>query len=358
MPPEKQKTVFTGALTDKRPLSEQDKDVHFEELVGEAAPVVWTEKPETAWRKFPVFDQKRSSMCGAFSMAKLMGIYFWLRYKTFVDFSPEDIYQRRYNRPGEGMAVDDLYKIVADGVTLKQLTGATIETDTDADSCFIEPFKRDVGRVFQMGDKVVLPNNIDTIASTIQKTGKAVHLFTFFWYYEYDQLIPKIEDKSLTMYTPNRAGHFVVAVDFTLKDGVKYLVVEDSAHFGGLSRRLLSEEWIRNRVIIATYPMKFKFEEGPSLPPAPTATPFKETLRYSRQFASVPDVVRLQDTLKMVGVFPANIESTGWYGPTTCRAVMAFQRKFKVAPEAEIVALQGEVVGPKTIAMLNALQSN
>lgn len=345
---------FLGALLDNRPQHEQDKDPKFEEIVGEAAPVNWVEKPESSWRKFPDFDQKQSSMCGAFSMAKLMGVYYWLKYGVFIEFSPEDIYQRRANRYSGGMYIEDLYKIIGEGVTLKQLTNAKITNDTDADNCVIEPFKRDVGSVFAMGSKVVLPNDIETIASTIQKTGKAVHFLTYFTSDEWSKLIPMIADKNMRSSDPKALRHYVTGVDYVLKDGKKYIVIEDSAPFGGLHRRLLSAEWIALRSIVVTYPMKFKFESGPAYPVVDSFQ-FTRTMKFSPVFYVDADVRRLQDILKILGCMPANIESSGWYGGITCRAVMAFQRKYNVASETEIQSLGGEVFGPKSLAVINQL---
>lgn len=348
--------TFTGALIDERSDAEKAKDIQFGEIVGAATPVAWIEKPQNQWRKFPVLDQKNSFMCGAFSMKKLIGVYYWLKYKTWVDFSEEDIYQRRLNRPNAGMAVDDIYRIIGDGVTLKTLTNAAIITDEDADSCVIEPFKRDVGKVFKMGKKIVLGANIDEIASVIQHTGKAVHFMTGFTASEYGRFMPVIENPNLNLYAPSTLRHFITFTDFTLYNGKKCLVAEDSAHFGGYSQRLISEDWINRRTMAATYPMNFLFEQSGD-PNKPHYT-FTKKLEYSPVFTVVEDVKHLQDILKFEGLFPKNVESTGWYGSTTASSVMAFQKKYKVASDSEIDALQGKSAGPKTIAKLNELYGN
>ena len=67
------------------------------------------------------------------------------------------------------------------------------------------------------------------------------------------------------------------------------------------------------------------------------------------------EIVALQDILRYEGVYPNNIASTGYYGAITAKAVLAWQRKYKVASETELVSLQGRRVGKKTIAKLNEL---
>lgn len=68
---------------------------------------------------------------------------------------------------------------------------------------------------------------------------------------------------------------------------------------------------------------------------------------------SSKDIKVLQDCLRYEGLF--NNASTGYYGPLSSQAVMAFQRKYQVASESEIVSLQGKRCGSKTINQLNLI---
>lgn len=67
------------------------------------------------------------------------------------------------------------------------------------------------------------------------------------------------------------------------------------------------------------------------------------------------DIIALQKALQLDGSFPATVPTTGFYGDITRRAVLAFQLKYMIAPLAELHALQGKTVGPKTRAKLNTL---
>lgn len=89
--------------------------------------------------------------------------------------------------------------------------------------------------------------------------------------------------------------------------------------------------------------------------PAPAA-PFKHLFSSDIRFAtSGPEVKALQEALKVDGTFPKNVIPTGYYGDITRVAVIAFQKKHRVASPQEIAYLNGKVVGPKTRAKLNQL---
>jgi len=77
---------------------------------------------------------------------------------------------------------------------------------------------------------------------------------------------------------------------------------------------------------------------------------FTKTLRFGR---ASKDVRALQDILRHEGVF--NNPSTGYYGPITASGVLAFQKKHKVAPVAELEQIGGKQVGPLTVKKLNQL---
>lgn len=77
---------------------------------------------------------------------------------------------------------------------------------------------------------------------------------------------------------------------------------------------------------------------------------FATDIEYGTRSA---EVTELQTALKFDNDFPADVLATGYYGEITRQAVLAFQRKYKVAPAAELDALQGRRVGAKTRAVLN-----
>lgn len=350
----------TGALLDTRSPQEQLKDYLFTEAVTEPESVEWIEKDPKDWRKFPIFDQNGSGSCVAQTMAKLLGILYWLKNKDYVHFSATDIYQRRANKPYAGMAGVDAFNIARQGVTLEVLAPSQKLTDEQMDSVVLEQYKREVGNVFKIENYLVMPvGDIDIIASTIKKTGKGVMV----WFYFSDGLTPKewtevpeVKHPNLSVSGSKTARHSVTAVDYTLYKGQKALIIEDSWGIGHAlnGQRVITEDFFTARNFFAAYPIGFDF--GYKYTPDKPEYEFDNDLEFSNKFTRPnDDVVALQDILKFEGLFPVNIESSGFYGAITAKAVDAFQRKHKVAPYYELDALQGKRVGEKTREVLNDL---
>lgn len=66
-----------------------------------------------------------------------------------------------------------------------------------------------------------------------------------------------------------------------------------------------------------------------------------------------PDVLQIQNRLDKEGYWPSGVTKTGYYGVVTASAVLAYQIAHKLDTEANLEALGGKVIGPKTLAMLN-----
>ncbi|GIW70352.1 MAG: hypothetical protein KatS3mg101_1099 [Patescibacteria group bacterium] len=343
----------TGALLDERTEEEKIKDYKFEEIVSKANPVEWREKSQNEWRKFPIFDQNGSGSCVAQTLAKLLGIIYWLKNGNYVHFSATHIYQRRANKPASGMGGIDALDIARKGVTLEVLAPSQKMTDEQMDSIVIENYKQEVGQIFKIGNYVILPiQDIDTVASVIQTTGKGVMVWFYFKIDEWTNE-PQVKYPDVDLRGVGIARHSVTAVDFALWKGKKALIIEDSwgVNYGYNGRRVITEDFYKARNFFAAYPINFKFEESTIQKPS-------HTFAFDLKFGEInEDVQALQNILKYEGLFPANVESTGYYGAITAKAVLAFQKKYKVADDAELDALGGRIVGPKTRSKLNELYS-
>jgi hypothetical protein len=351
-----EKPKGTGALPDPRQPEEKEKDYWFKEIVSAPEPVARREKKPEEWRKFPIFNQDGSGSCVAQTLAKLLGILYWLKNGDYIHFSATHIYQRRANKPQSGMWGVNAFEIAQQGVTLEELVPSQNMTDAEMDAVKIPQYKQDVGSVFKIGNYVLLPpRDIDTIASTIQKTGKGVMVWFYFKLDEWTN-VPAIKYAGLPQSGTDIARHSVTAVDFTLYEGERALIIEDSwgSQYGIAGQRIIKESFYKTRNLFAAYPITFKFDE-PTAPvtPKPQYT-FAKTLAFG---ITDPDVKALQDILKYEGLFPINTESTGYYGAITAKGVLAWQKAHQVAPDAELEALAGKSVGAKTIAKLNELYS-
>lgn len=341
----------SGALLDTRLSEEKERDYTQKEIVASISPVNWVEKPQSQWRKFPIFNQNGSGSCVAQTLAKIMGVMYWLINGVYVHFSATHIYQRRNNKPQPGMAGVEAFDIARDGVTLEELVPSQNLTDEQMDGVMIAPYKEDVGKIFAL-PKYVQTNiqDIDTIASTIQATGKAVMVWFYFNIDEWTE-VPTIKYPELTALTA-QGRHSVAAVDFTMYQGKKALIIEDSwgTSYGMAGQRVITEDFFKVRNFFAAYPINFRFQE-----PTPVNKPsytFTVPLTYGQQNI---DITGLQNILKYEGMFPGNADSTGYYGEITRKGVLAFQQKYAVDTPENLAALNGKRVGSLTIKKLNEL---
>lgn len=373
------KITQPGALIDTRPPEAKAKDYRFDELVTFAAPVNWVKKKPSEYRKFPIFDQGRSGSCVAQTGKKQLGVYTSLKTGAFVPLSASHIYQRRVNKPDGGMGGDDVFKIMQKGTTLSMFAADEKMTDAQMDEVSVSAFEASIGEAFKIGNYMVVnTKDIDLIASIIQETGKAVMVWFYFTGKEWTAR-PKVIDTNLPLGGEKTLRHSVAAVDFTLTDdGKKALVIDDSwgpSAGNGAGQRVIDEDFFRARNWFAAHFMNFAFEDqtqpGPDPAPARPRHTFKRQLDFiewneekgepadhEKHINQMGDVIWLQDILKYEGLFPVNVDSSGYYGAVTAKAVLAFQRKYNVAPEAEIGPLEGRTVGPKTRAQLNKLNTS
>ena len=327
MPKTKKSKFVSGAVVDIRPEEEKAKDFQFSEIVASANPVNWIEKNPADYRRFPIFNQDGSGSCVAQTQAKELGILRWLKDKIYVHFSAGDIYQRRSNKPASGMGSIDVRQIAAKGATLEVLAPSQNMSDAQMDALVVEDYKRSVGSVFAVPNYVSLTSgDMETIASVIQTTGKGVMVW-FFWKIDEWTEHPKVLYPTLSLNDndPSIGRHSVCAVDFTLVDGKKCLVIEDSwgSSYGLAGQRIIDEDFFKTRNFYAGYLVSFKFD-------APDTKPhfvFNTDMEFGQ---TNDDIIHLQDCLKYEKLFPSNTQSSGYYGAITKKAVGDFQVKYGI----------------------------
>lgn len=322
-----------GVLLDTRTEEEKARDFQFEEIVVSAETVNWVEKKPSEWRKFPIFDQDGSGSCVAQTLKKLQGIHIWQNTGVFVPLSASHIYQRRENRPGGGMSGVDAFKIAQTGVTLETFAPSERMNDTAMDALKVLPFMEEVGKTFKLGNYVQpVPADIDNIASIIQRTGKGVMVWFYFKRDEWTP-VPVVKDPNLKLQGGSTLRHSVTAVDFTLYQGKKALIIDDSWGLDAAmeGQRVITEDFYKARNWFACYFINFAFEQ-----------PVTDKPHYDGGVKS------LQDCLKFESLFPANVASSGVFGAITKKAVVDFQKKYSLLPTL------GNV-GPLTTAKLKEL---
>lgn len=326
------KSLFTpiqilGALEDNRFPLEKESDYRIEELVTTPTKPVWKELKD--WKKYPISNQNGSGSCVAQSLALMLGIHQKLNGGEFIPFSATHIYQRRYNRPNPGMWSYDAFNIGQQGVTLEQLTPSQEMTDNEMDSTFVEEYKKQVGKVFSIGNYIFgTIRDIESVASVMQATGKPVMVWYRFDYNEWGD-VPEVRTNN------PRLHHSVTAIAYGLYKGKKALVIQDSwGKFGKWNGyRIITEDFHNKRNSFSAHFMNFKYAEKEAPKP-----------KYIEG-----DIVSLQDCLKHYGTFPANVESTGYLGGITWKAVRDFQVKEGLHPTGV------NSIGPATTKRLKEL---
>lgn len=338
----------SGALLDERPEAAKARDWTQREVVAAGAQVQWAEKPQDRWRKFPIFDQDGSGSCVMQTECKEMGIMRSLKDGNYVHFSVADGYQRRANRPGSGMGADDARRIARDGITLEDLAPSQGMSDQLLDAAVVEPYKREVGAVFSVPNYLAMPGaTVEGVASTIQATGKGVMVWFYFDYAEWTDR-PNASNPGLVLSAASTIRHSVTAVDFTLQGNEKCLVIEDSWGLGAAmnGQRVISEAFFRARNWYSGYLVNFRYDGGAADKPRHS---FESDLELG---VTGQEVAALQDCLRYDGEFPANTQSTGYYGQITAKAVGDYQVKHGVVAGPSSPGYGR--CGPATRAALNA----
>lgn len=317
-----------GANIDTRPRELAElQDVTSKETIASAVAVTWTEIPQENIRVFGVQDQKSKSDCVAETRRKLKRIMLKVNKGIDLDFSSVAFYRKRSNYPAEGMAAYDAIALDRKtGMTLDALVPSdVVTTEVSANALNPDKYNDDVAKVFTTSDNDVIftPGDLDTIAGTIQKTRKGVMIWIYATIAEWSQLVPTIQTPLQGPTDPQAVViHSVTAIEPSLFQGAKGLWIDDSAHFGGLARRFVTEDFLKARNWFASYPISFKFDVSATYKPV---YHFLKDLEFSPIFSTDPDVVALQNVLKYEGFMPTNVDSTGYFGALTLDAVKKLQ---------------------------------
>lgn len=323
---------YFGALPDPRSEEAKQKDYKHEEISQGEIVVEWKKKIPGELKNFKIRNQDGSSACVAFATAKILGIHEVMEGREYADLSPKFIYTRRQNYPDGGMWLPNALEIA-------RTAGACLESLLPCDNQG-EAYMNNKGQetpddavnaqIYRGLYRVeIASRNIDEIAKVLQQ-GYGVLLGFRFEYDEWTEVPQLLHTKPLWEYS---VGHGIPAIDYLLgnanvsvvmKDGAKYLMIEDSwgPGFGLGGRRFISEEFLNARCFYAGYI---------------TSLPnyiFIKTLKLGSKGL---DVKMLQQKL--------GVKVDGIFGQQTLKAVKEFQAKHGLKVDG--------IVGPKTNAVLN-----
>ena len=311
------KNFGKGALPD----TPDPRDFRHEEIMGVASAVtpVWIEKTPDQWRKFPIFQQAKSSSCVGQTVAKILGVENALEEGRFAHFSARDIYCRGFVSPDGGM----FYR---DGMDLGFNHGATIEQLMPSQNK--DEAEMRINDSTMLGDKIALvgkggnyfslPFDFNTIAGIVAE-GKAVALGTRFNSGQW-------ASGEVRTTANGQFGHAVAVVDYCVWKGQKALIFDNSwgTSWGFNGQGVITEDQlpgINAAWYYASLPNNWQDTQGGGVKPKYNFT--SDLLIGSQN----KDVVALQECLKWDGHFPATLPPTGYFGGITRDAVIKFQTK-------------------------------
>ncbi len=301
---------YQGARDTQTP-EQKSKNYLQSEFVSAPAPVLWIEKPQASWRKFSIRNQDGSGMCVAMTYATELGILLLQKYNKWLDFSSTFPYQQRKYPLISGCTSEDVYSLFPKlGNIFEKDMPSQFMNDEQAMKVPKESYFDDVAKTFT-AVRLSLPLDFETVASTVQQTNKGVMVWFHFSNNEWTD-IPQIFP------TPTTSGHSVTVVDFTLHQGKKYLVIQDSwgLQYAMNGLRLISEEYFAARCFLASYLMNFQL-----LPSSSLTRP-----RFDGS------IISAQKCFKWEGFFPNNISEVENWGNITKSACINFQKKYGITP--------------------------
>ncbi len=337
------KNQYSGVIEDPRSEAEKAKDWQSTEVasLGEMKPV-FRKVSKGKWKKYTVRDQDGSGSCVSQALAKGFEVLRKVHKGDTIVFSSTPIYQKRANRPNEGMYLADALNIAVKTGTCREKDCKSQQmSNAQMDAAVLPANFEDLNNEVDVVASLVVPVDFDYVAAWIEQYG-------------YAQIHIAADRKSWSRDFPKLGSlnrgirHAVAGVDAVTYDGVQYIVIEDSwGSFGEFTgQRLLSREVFNDMVTSCGTITVFKFDTTDAIKFAP----FNTVLEFGQQS---DEVWRLQEYLKTKGCFPANVQSTGYFGSVTAIAVLSFQQKFNVATPIEINQLKGKRVGAKTLAAIN-----
>lgn len=346
--------VNTGVLEDNRSDAEKAKDYSISELLPTRGEINVNSLP-TEPRTFKIRNQASSGSCVAQSMAKALEI---LDSKSEEAWSATPIYQKRSNRPQGGMIGWEALSIVTkSGSGYEKDIPSQLLSDSQMDSIpwSVEQIQRDrPTNYYIISNPQTGKVNFADLVNAVQTFGVAViyvNASVSEWNFK-----PRVHNSNGTL------RHAVAVHSVIQYKGEPYVVVDDS--WGKFwypgdevlpikdGQRMLSKDFVEKHCYFAGGFVDFKYESTPA--PKYVFNNIMVLGQRDNKAAGEKDITMLQDKLKSMGLMPANIPSTGYYGPLTAKAVYAFQVKYNVDNLAVLDFLKGKRVGAKTLATLNA----
>lgn len=337
-------TDYIGILPDPRSETEKAKDWRADELVSAGSITAKFRKVnKNEWKKYTLRDQDGSGSCVSQALAKGFEVLYKEKTGKTVMFSSTPIYQKRANKPAEGMYIHDAFGIaVKFGTCPEKDCPSQKMTNEQMDKATIPSNFEDLNNFLDAIAYLAMPNDFDYIAAWVEKYGWAqIHIAAdrVSWSKAYPSLGSQ-----------NRGvRHAVSVVDAIAYKGVQYLVIEDSwGKFGEfVGQRLLARDVFADMFTSGAGFTVLEYD----VTDVPKFAPFNTNMEYGQKSA---EILRLQQYLQSRGYFPKDTECTGLYKDITALAVYNFQMAKKVASPLVLNKNKGKYCYEATRKAINA----
>lgn len=315
----------TGVVFDPRAEDAKQKDFLHEERVPAPTPDPFS-NPKIEQSPFPYENQWRTSSCVPHGVALATSVERVLDGGEFARLAQLFVYRLRANFGSEGAWLQDIFNIIAKwGAPLfASLPTPDNATESYANGVKLTNQQYIEAEIYRGGEYYSLEEPTDFVEiARIAQQGHAVPILIYATYEEWAREYPVILNPNLQLRDAAAAVHHCIAVlpkSGFWENGKRYVTIQDSAHFGGIKKRHLSEDFIKARCYGAAYWDTVKFIGNGERP----QFTFTKTLKFG---ANSNEVKQVQNLLIAEGLLPVDL-NTGYFGGRTLAGIRAFQNKY------------------------------
>lgn len=314
---------FTGNLPDPRTQDQKDADWAHEERAM-AKPLGPFDHQQIKRSPYPYEHQNYTSSCCPHGIGLALAIERKADVGSYTRIAYIFPYRLRQNYPNEGCYFQNVFDIYKNTGAPLYDTLPTPMREAEANALQLTSAMYNEAAIFKGLNYYTVKTGFNDISvlGDIAQMGHAVSILFYSNTDEWSREYPVILNPHLRS-ADAEISHCVTVLPnsgFT-KNGIKYLTIQDSAAFGGISLRHLSEEFVKARVFAAGYWDKVvPLGSGPH-----PKYVFSRDLMVGMESLEV----EYMQKLFIAEGFLANENATGYFGGKTLAALHAFQDKYR-----------------------------
>lgn len=343
---------YTGILPDNRSKKLKDKDYSLDEIAFGSSEYLTKTEADKSKKLLTIRDQAVTSQCVCFSTCSV------LENTEGIVLSPVYLYTQRKNKPDPGCYYNDIGDIVVNQGVCREEILPTPTDEKSANTTQVTPEAREDAKKYKQKSYLVKENPTIDYIKDIVNSGDSLLASIFATGKEWGQEYPELINKKITIDTaPIRHAITILPNSAHTYKGKKYVIIQDSAHFGKVVFRYVSEDFIKARMRIIQ-----NFTDLEYIEPQKWITPaLYKGYKFTRDLTvgiNGEDVNALQEILKVNGYFP-NVKTTYYFGGLTRQAVKDFQKTYEASILWKVgLKLPTGYFGKSSISKINELLDN